>query len=262
MTSKFSVNLDTAHTFDISLSSQINNINNLSIKTDYYPLDFSNTSNYYPTLDLFDYSHNLTLNSNKLKKTASYGGRGAGSGTKVEDAALADAVFGLNKLNEGKAVDISFNGKIYSDIVTATTVPKTPKADFSFDNSKGERGEEGADGVCQIGDDGNKGEDGDRGEKGEKGPRGYDGNDGDKGEPGPIDKNPTYNKITANKYCFSDGTLSEICLDDMLLYKLINGIKMKARQCKKCKENYKSKVINKQDDKNFQINTHRHKSRT
>jgi hypothetical protein len=65
MTSKFSVNLDTAHTFDISLSSQINNINNLSIKTDYYPLDFSNTSNYYPTLDLFDYSHNLTLNSNK-----------------------------------------------------------------------------------------------------------------------------------------------------------------------------------------------------
>lgn len=107
-----------------------------------------------------------------------------------------------------------------------------------LDNSKGERGEEGADGVCQIGDEGNKGEDGDRGEKGEKGPRGYDGNEGDKGEPGPIDKNPTYNKITANKYCFSDGTLSEICLDDMLLYKLINGIKMKARQCKKCKENY------------------------
>ena len=46
----------------------------------------------------------VTLNSNKLKKTPSYGGRGAGSGTKVEDAALADAVFGLNKLNEGKAV--------------------------------------------------------------------------------------------------------------------------------------------------------------
>ena len=81
----------------------------------------------------------VTLNSNKLKKTADYGGRGAGSGTKVEDAALADAVFGLNKLNDGKAVDISFNGKIYSDITTATTVPKTPKADFSFDNSKGKR---------------------------------------------------------------------------------------------------------------------------
>jgi len=81
----------------------------------------------------------VTLNSNKLKKTASYGGRGAGSGTKVEDAALADAVFGLNKLNDGKAVDISFNGVIYNDIVTATTVPKTPKADFSFDNSEGER---------------------------------------------------------------------------------------------------------------------------
>ena len=82
---------------------------------------------------------NVTLNSNQLKKTASYGGRGAGSGTKVEDAALADAVFGLNKLNDGKAVDISFNGVTYSDIVTATTVPKTPKADFSFDNSNKER---------------------------------------------------------------------------------------------------------------------------
>lgn len=81
----------------------------------------------------------VTLNSNRLKKTKDYGGRGAGSGTRVEDAALADAVFGLNKLNDGKAVDISFNGVVYSDIVTATTVPKTPKADFSFDNSKGER---------------------------------------------------------------------------------------------------------------------------
>jgi len=83
--------------------------------------------------------NDVTLNSNRLKKTKDYGGRGAGSGTKVEDAALADAVFGLNKLNDGKAVDISFNGIVYSDIVTATTVPKTPKADFSFDNSKGER---------------------------------------------------------------------------------------------------------------------------
>ena len=82
---------------------------------------------------------NVTLTSTQLKKTASYGGRGAKSGTRVEDAALADAVFGLNKLNGGKAVDISFNGVIYSDIVTATTVPKMPKADFSFDNSKGKR---------------------------------------------------------------------------------------------------------------------------
>jgi len=81
----------------------------------------------------------VTLNSNQLKKTKDYGGRGAGSGTRVEDAALADAVFGLNKLNDGKAVDVSFNGKVYSDIVSATTVPKTPKADFSFDDSKGER---------------------------------------------------------------------------------------------------------------------------
>ena len=52
---------------------------------------------------------------------------------------MSRCIFGLNKLNEGKAVDISFNGVVYSDIVTATTVPKTPKADFSFDNSKDER---------------------------------------------------------------------------------------------------------------------------
>jgi hypothetical protein len=79
----------------------------------------------------------VTLNSNKLKKTARYGGKGARSGTKQEDAALADAIFGLNKLNDGKAVNISFNGVIYKDIVTATTVSKTPKADFTFDDSEG-----------------------------------------------------------------------------------------------------------------------------
>ena len=81
----------------------------------------------------------VTLNSNQLKKTKDYGGRGAGSGTRVEDAALADAVFGLNKLDEGKPVSILFNDVIYSNITTATTVPKTPKADFSFDDSEDNR---------------------------------------------------------------------------------------------------------------------------
>ena len=82
---------------------------------------------------------NVTLNTNQLKKTKDYGGRGAGSGTRVEDAALAEAVFGLNKLDEGKPVNILFNGVVYSDITTATTVPKTPKADFSFDDLGGNR---------------------------------------------------------------------------------------------------------------------------
>ena len=81
----------------------------------------------------------VTLNTNQLKKTKDYGGRGAGSGTRVEDAALADAVFGLNKLDEGKPVNILFNDVVYSDITTATTVPKTPKADFSFNDSEGNR---------------------------------------------------------------------------------------------------------------------------
>ena len=81
----------------------------------------------------------ITLNTNQLKKTKDYGGRGKGSGTRVEDACLADAVLGINKLNDCKPVDILFNGVIYRDISTATTVPKTPKADFSFDDVEGNR---------------------------------------------------------------------------------------------------------------------------
>jgi len=96
-----------------------------------------------------------------------------------------------------------------------------------LDNSEGERGKEGIDGICtpEFGSEGLQGEDGTRGPQGPEGERGYDGNHGVKGDPGPKDKNPSYIKVTANKYCFSNGILSDICLDDILLSKLMNSKK-------------------------------------
>jgi len=73
-----------------------------------------------------------------LKKTADYGGKGAGSGTKLEDAALADLSLEIQKANEGNPIDLTVGGKIYTDIVGATTVKGFPKADFTLDNSNGE----------------------------------------------------------------------------------------------------------------------------
>lgn len=67
-----------------------------------------------------------------------------------------------------------------------------------LDNSKGERGNNGIDGICEI---------------------------SEKGEPVPQNANPTYNKVIADKYCFSHGILSDICLDKILLSKLINSKK-------------------------------------
>lgn len=94
-----------------------------------------------------------------------------------------------------------------------------------LDNSKGLPGKEGINGVCEIGNEGPQGEKGTKGQIGDKGVRGYDGYDGEKGDPGPQDKNPSYIKVIANKYCFSNGILSDICLDDILLSKLINSKK-------------------------------------
>jgi hypothetical protein len=94
-----------------------------------------------------------------------------------------------------------------------------------LDNSIGDMGKEGIDGICEIGTEGPQGEEGLIGTKGPKGPRGYDGSDGEKGESGPRNKNPSYIKVTANKYCFSNGILSDICLNDILLSKLIDSKK-------------------------------------
>src|SRR5210317_830361 len=74
----------------------------------------------------------VEVSTSDFVKTADYGGKGAGSGTEKEDMALADANSNLKSLNEGKPVNLLVNGVIYSDIVGAITVPKTPKADFAF----------------------------------------------------------------------------------------------------------------------------------
>ena len=96
-----------------------------------------------------------------------------------------------------------------------------------LDNSIGPPGREGIDGVCRMGSEGPQGEEGTQGPVGDPGPRGYDGKDGEPGDAGPEDKNPSYITIKANKYCFSNGTLSDICLNDTLLSKLINSKKGK-----------------------------------
>ena len=53
MVSKFSVNLDNVPLFDISLSQNNFNINDLN-NPNYKPLNLYNLSYYYPTLDIFN----------------------------------------------------------------------------------------------------------------------------------------------------------------------------------------------------------------
>ena len=70
MDPKFSVHLNNVPCFDISHSSHIVNINQLSINSIYKPLDFSNISYYYPTIDLFlnhsfNSQQNLSLDTNR-----------------------------------------------------------------------------------------------------------------------------------------------------------------------------------------------------
>jgi hypothetical protein len=71
-----------------------------------------------------------------LLKTKDFGGKGEGSGTRVEDIALADVA---KKIQELGSIDVklSENGKIYKSIIEANTVNGTPKADFTFDNETG-----------------------------------------------------------------------------------------------------------------------------
>jgi len=65
-------------------------------------------------------------------KTKEFGGRGAGSGTAKEDAALADLRKQIEKakINEGKAeIPIRVGSKTYM-VMDAVTTPGTPKSDF------------------------------------------------------------------------------------------------------------------------------------
>jgi hypothetical protein len=71
-----------------------------------------------------------------LLKAPEFGGKGQGSGTTKEDLALA----GINSaLQELGAIDLKLspNGNVYKGIVKASTVPGTPKADFTLDTEKG-----------------------------------------------------------------------------------------------------------------------------
>jgi len=76
-----------------------------------------------------------TYSIGDLLKNKDFGGKGEGSGTRVEDIALTDV---NNKLQELGSIDVklSDNGKIYKGIVGATTVNGTPKADFTFNTEK------------------------------------------------------------------------------------------------------------------------------
>ncbi len=77
-----------------------------------------------------------TYSIGDLLKTKEFGGKGEGSGTRVEDIALSDV---SKKIQELGAIDVklSENGKIYKDIVEAVTVNGTPKADFTFNDKTG-----------------------------------------------------------------------------------------------------------------------------
>lgn len=71
-----------------------------------------------------------------LLKSKDFGGKGGGSGTRVEDIALEDV---NKKLQELGSIDVklSKDGEVYKGIIGATTVNGTPKADFTFNNEKG-----------------------------------------------------------------------------------------------------------------------------
>jgi hypothetical protein len=77
-----------------------------------------------------------TYSISDLLKNVDFGGKGSGSGTRVEDIALTDVNAKLQELGNID-VKLSENGKIYKNIVGATTVNGTPKADFTFNTESG-----------------------------------------------------------------------------------------------------------------------------
>jgi len=74
----------------------------------------------------------IQTTSSALIKTAEFGGKGTGSGTKKEDMALTDASNKLSKLNNGEPVTLIVNNKAYEGITGMITIPKHPKADFAY----------------------------------------------------------------------------------------------------------------------------------
>lgn len=133
------------------------------------------------------------------------------SGEKGDDAYIPNIIFKYRNTEQVKHNAIkNESNKDIPDIIV------------NLDNSQGPKGNYGNDGVCDIGDKGPEGDEGPEGPGGPSGDRGDDAEEADKGDPGPIEKNPNYNKIIADKYCFANEIFSDICLNRELLTKLIN----------------------------------------
>lgn len=133
------------------------------------------------------------------------------NGEKGDDAYIPNIIFKYRNTEQARHDKII--NKSNEDI---------PDIIVNLDNSQGPKGNNGNDGVCDIGDKGGDGNDGPTGPPGPDGKRGDDADPADKGVPGPIEKNPNYNKIIADKYCFANEIFSDICLNRELLTKLIN----------------------------------------
>lgn len=90
------------------------------------------------TFPFFLDSNKNSVSLNDLLKTPDFGGKGAGSGTVVEDENLYILKKKLNNLIdvEGGTVDVVVNGKVYK-VGSAETQAGMPKSDFNLLDEKG-----------------------------------------------------------------------------------------------------------------------------
>lgn len=92
-----------------------------------------NRTNSFP---FFEDESGKTVTISDLLKAPEFGGKGSGSGTTKEDFALSAINQALQELGSID-VRLSADGPLYKDIVKATTVKGTPKADFTLDTEQG-----------------------------------------------------------------------------------------------------------------------------
>lgn len=72
-----------------------------------------------------------------ILKDATFGGKGKGSSTSIEDynlKLLNDLIVKLVDENNGNPINITVNGKTYNNLIGATTQKGTPKSDFNIIN--------------------------------------------------------------------------------------------------------------------------------
>ena len=166
-----------------------------------------------PNIDFIDKNTNTLLGKYKsVDSNANTQNINLNNGEKGDPAYIPDLIFmsGDNIIARHEKTENNSNKNIEKIVI-------------HLDNSKGKQGIDGQDGVCDLGDEGDNGPQGGIGYDGDSGDRGYDGENGEKGLSGPLDKNPSYVKVNAEKYCFANGLLSDICLDKILLSKLIDS---------------------------------------